>query len=306
MAHRVMELFDRELGADWQSHVDDPEFWNRVADLDDDAFWGVHMKLKYALLNFVREQARQRWRTHQWDATHLVGSGTLLSPHPLTIGFARRFATYKRAGLLFRDAERLRRLLTHEQRPVQLVFAGKAHPADDEAKRILQEIFRATRDPRFEGRVAFIEDYDLHVAHRLVQGVDLWMNLPRAPLEASGTSGMKAALNGVPQLSTLDGWWAEGYTGANGWTLPLAVGEDDGVDEADHEQVFSILEREVVPRYYRRDENDLPLEWIATMKAAIRESGRFFTTRRMVQDYTRDYYAPALRGDAEGDDPPVR
>ena len=154
--------------------------------------------------------------------------------------------------------------------------------------------------------MAFIEDYDLHVAHRLVQGVDLWMNLPRAPLEASGTSGMKAALNGVPQLSTLDGWWAEGYTGENGWTLPLALGADDVVDAEDHEQVFSLLEREVVPRYYRRDENDLPLEWLATMKAAIKEAGRFFTTRRMVQDYTRDYYAAALRGDAAGDDPPVR
>ncbi len=306
MAHLVMELFDRELGEKWEAQVDDPGFWDRVRGLDDDALWGVHLKLKYALLNFVREQSRRRWRTHQWDATHLVGSGTLLSPAPLTIGFARRFATYKRADLLFRDATRLQRLLTNEQCPVQLVFAGKAHPADDEAKRILQEIFRSTRDPRFEGRVAFIEDYDLHVAHRLVQGVDLWLNLPRAPMEASGTSGMKAALNGVPQLSTLDGWWAEGYTGHNGWTLPLASGDEHSVDEADHEQVFSLLERSVVPRYYRRDEAGLPIEWIAMMKEAIVESGRFFTTRRMVQDYARDYYVPALRGDADDSDPPAR
>ncbi len=306
MAHRVMELFDASLGADWEERVDDDDLWAAVHDFDDDDLWGVHMKLKYALLNFVREQSRNRWRTHQWDATHLVGSGTLLSPAPLTIGFARRFATYKRADLLFRDPARLQRLLTSEHRPVQLVFAGKAHPADDDAKRILQEIFRATRDPRFEGRVAFIEDYDLHVAHRLVQGVDLWLNLPRAPMEASGTSGMKAALNGVPQLSTLDGWWAEGYTGKNGWTLPLALGEPDVVDAADHEQVFSILEREVVPRYYRRNEAGLPTEWIATMKESIFEAGRFFTTRRMVQEYTRDYYLPALRGDAPDEDPPIR
>jgi starch phosphorylase len=305
MAHRVMELFDDHFGPDWGRQVDDPAFWDRMEELDDDALWGVHMKLKYGLLNYVREQSRSRWRTHQWDATHLVGSGTLLSPLPLTIGFARRFATYKRAGLLFRDVARLQRLLTNEQRPVQLVFAGKAHPADDEAKKVLQEIFRSTRDPRFGGRVAFIEDYDLHVAHRLVQGVDLWLNLPRAPLEASGTSGMKAALNGVPQMSTLDGWWAEGYTGHNGWTLPLALGADDVVDEADHEQVFSILEREVVPRYYRRDEHDLPRDWIAMMKASITEAGRMFTTRRMVQDYVRQYYVPALRGDAAGDDPPI-
>ncbi|MBT8337028.1 MAG: alpha-glucan family phosphorylase, partial [Gemmatimonadetes bacterium] len=274
MAHHLMELFDHQFGADWGRQVDDPAFWDRMVELDDDALWGVHMKLKYALLNYVREQSRTRWRTHQWDATHLVGSGTLLSPKPLTIGFARRFATYKRAGLLFRDVGRLQRLLTHEQRPVQLVFAGKAHPADDEAKKILQEIFRSTRDPRFGGRVAFIEDYDLHVAHRLVQGVDLWLNLPRAPLEASGTSGMKAALNGVPQMSTLDGWWAEGYTGHNGWTLPLVLGDDDVVDEADHEQVFALLERDVVPRYYRLDENGLPLDWIAMMKHAITEAGR--------------------------------
>ncbi len=305
MANRVMGLLDRELGEDWESQVDDDAFWDRMLELDDDALWGVHMKLKYALLNFVREQARLRWKTHQWNATHLVGSGTLLSPVPLTIGFARRFATYKRAGLLFRDTARLERLLTNEQHPVQLVFAGKAHPADDDAKRILQEIFQATRDPKFQGRVAFIEDYDLHVAHRLVQGVDLWLNLPRAPMEASGTSGMKAALNGVPQLSTFDGWWAEGYTGSNGWALPLARGTDDEVDAADHEQVFSLLEREVVPRYYRRDPEDLPLEWIRTMKESMREAGRFFTTRRMVQDYARDYYVPALRGDSAGDDPPT-
>lgn len=306
MARRMMILLDERCGVGWESQIDNPGFWDSVADLDDDAMWGVHMKLKYELLNFVREQSRQRWRNHQWDATHLVGSGTLLSPKALTIGFARRFATYKRAGLLFRDIPRLERLLTNEHHPVQLVFAGKAHPADDQAKGILQQIFQATRDPKFEGRVAFIEDYDLHVAHRLVQGVDLWLNLPRAPLEASGTSGMKAALNGVPQLSTFDGWWAEGYTGANGWTLPLAKGSEAEMDAADHEQVFTVLEREVVPRYYRRDENDLPLEWIKTMKDAIRESGRFFTTRRMVQDYARDYYIPALRGDTAGDDPPQR
>lgn len=306
MSRRVMTMLDELCGAGWERRIDDPEFWNCVAELDDDALWGVHMKLKYELLSFVREQSRQRWRTHQWDASHLVGSGTLLNPHTLTIGFARRFATYKRANLLFRDIARLERLLTNEQYPVQLVFAGKAHPADDQAKGILQQIFHSTRDPKFEGRVAFIEDYDLHVAHRLVQGVDLWLNLPRAPLEASGTSGMKAAMNGVPQLSTFDGWWAEGYTGANGWTLPLAKGEDAEVDAADHEAVFNVLEREVVPRYYRRDDEDLPREWIATMKAAIRESGRFFTTRRMVQDYARDYYLPALRGDKAGDDPPQR
>lgn len=304
MARRIKVLLDDLHGTGWEGRVDEPGFWDSVLELDADALWGTHMRLKYSLLNFIREQSRHRWRTRQWDAAHLVGSGTLLDPQTLTIGFARRFATYKRAGLLFRDVPRLTRLLTNPQFPVQLVFAGKAHPADDEAKGILQQVYHATRDPHFEGRVAFIEDYDLHVAHNLIQGVDLWLNLPRAPLEASGTSGMKAALNGVPQLSTFDGWWAEGYTGANGWALPLATGPDDEVDAVDHEHLFRLLEREVVPRYYRRDDNDLPQEWIAMMREAIREAGRFFTTRRMVQEYAREYYLPALAGERTGDDPP--
>jgi glycogen phosphorylase len=261
--------------------------------------------LKVTLLDFCREQARRRWKTLWKDATHLVGAGTLLSPIPLTIGFARRFATYKRASLLFRDERRLQRLLTDPHRPVQLIFAGKAHPADDEGKRILQRVWRATREPEFEGRIAFVEDYDVHVAHRMVQGVDLWMNLPRVPMEACGTSGMKAALNFVPQLSTLDGWWAEGFNGENGWAIPTSEAEGDELDAADHEALFTLLEREVVPAFYERDDRGIPTEWLRRMKQAMIVAAKTFTSGRMVKEYTERFYVPALSGATEGDDPPT-
>jgi starch phosphorylase len=220
----------------------------------------------------------------------------LLDPDALTIGFARRFATYKRANLVFHDVERLLRILTDNERPVQIVFAGKAHPADVPGKQLLEEVYRTTRDPRFEGRIAFIENYDMHLAHVLVQGVDLWLNTPRVPLEASGTSGMKAGLNGVPQLSTFDGWWAEGYDGRNGWTIetpPVESDSDDAVAQA-AEQIYSLLEREIVPIYYDVGDDGLPTRWLPVMKHALCSAGRQFTSRRMVLEYARDHYVPAM------------
>jgi glycogen phosphorylase len=305
MSHRYMELLDERAGEGWEARVDDPSFWEEISELDDQRVWEIHLELKKRLLDFCREESRRRWRERSKEASHLVGGGALLAPGPLTIGFARRFATYKRAHLLFMDEDRLSRLLTDPRRPVQIVFAGKAHPADETAKRILQKVWQATRDARFEGRIAFLEDYELHVAHRLVQGVDLWLNTPRAPLEASGTSGMKAALNCVPQLSTLDGWWAEGFTGDNGWALPCAEGSDEEVDAQDHEALFTILERQVVPLFYDRDRSNVPLGYVAYMKNALRVAGRHFTARRMVRDYMTDFYAPALRGQIREDDPPT-
>jgi starch phosphorylase len=220
-----------------------------------------------------------------------------------TIGFARRFATYKRADLVFRDFDRLHALLVNPRRPVQIIFAGKAHPQDQPGKELLQRVYGFTRDARLEGRIAFLEDYELHLAHRLVQGVDLWLNLPRVPLEASGTSGMKAALNGVPQLSTRDGWWDEGYEGENGWALPVAPADED-TDAADAASLYRLLESEVVPLFYDRDARGLPLGWIRRMKQAIRVAGSRFTARRMVQEYIREYYVPAAAGPAPGDEPP--
>jgi starch phosphorylase len=305
MSHRIMELFDEKLGRDWESRADDPELWDVVDEISDRRLWEVHMEMKGILLDFAREQARRRWRERRDESEHLVGAGTLLSRQPLLLGFARRFARYKRADLLFRDEERLRALLTDTHRPVQLVVAGKAHPADTGAKEILQRIYAATRDGHFEGRIAFIEDYELHVAHRLVQGVDLWLNLPRVPLEASGTSGMKAGLNGVPQLGTVDGWWAEGYNGENGWAIPPATEEDE--DQEDWESLFGILEEEVVPLFYERSSHSgVPHGWVRCMKEAIRVAGRDYTTGRMVRDYTERYYVPAMHEPAGDRLPPDR
>ncbi|HJQ66184.1 MAG TPA: alpha-glucan family phosphorylase [Gemmatimonadales bacterium] len=305
MSHHMHELLTRDLGPEWPQRVEAPGFWQQVYTLDDAALWEAHFNLKVVLLRSIREMARRRW-VEQWKAEsqHLVGAGTLLDERALTIGFARRFASYKRASLIFHDVERLRRLLTNPWRPVHLVFAGKAHPADEPGKRILQQVYEFTRDPRFEGRVAFIEDYEMHLAHRLVQGVDLWLNLPRAPLEASGTSGMKAALNGVPQLSTLDGWWHEGYEGKNGWAIPPAKEGEDS-DAADAEHLYHLLEEQVVPLFYTRDSRGIPTGWVERMKHAVRIAGERFTARRMVQQYTAQYYVPLARGERAGDDPPT-
>ena len=299
IANPLVTFLNAQLGPDWLLRLDDAALWNKVLALDDAGLWAVHNELKSHLMRHIREQARRRWADQWKEALHLVGAGTLLDQEALTIGFARRFATYKRADLMFRDADRLQRLLVNPWRPVQIVFAGKAHPADEPGKQILQRVYAFTRDARFEGRVAFIEDYEMHVAHRLVQGVDLWLNVPRAPLEASGTSGMKAGLNGVPQLSTLDGWWSEGYDGSNGWAIQ--PGQDDATDA---EQLYRLLEREVVPLFYDRDAHGVPHGWVEKMKHAMHIAGARFTAQRMVRQYLTEYYVPAIRGQMP-DDPPT-
>ena len=304
MSHRMTDLLYAHLGPDWPDRVDEPGFWDSVLGLENAAVWETHRELKGTLLRAIRDDARRRWADQWKEALHLVGAGTLLEERALTIGFARRFATYKRADLLLRDRERLRRLLTDPRRPVQIIFSGKAHPADDPGKRVLQQVFMAARDPSFEGRIAFLEDYELHLAHRLVAGVDLWLNLPRVPLEACGTSGMKAALNGVPQLGTLDGWWAEGYTGENGWAIPLASGEGDQ-DQQDMEHLFGLLEDKVVPMYYDRLPGQHSVEWVHMMKGALAVAVERFTTRRMLQAYVTRYYVPAAAGEASPGDPPL-
>ncbi|MGD9101754.1 MAG: alpha-glucan family phosphorylase, partial [Anaerolineae bacterium] len=217
-------------------------------------------------------------------------------PEALTIGFARRFATYKRATLLFRDIERLKVLLHDRYRPLQIVFAGKAHPADDPGKHLIQQIYTLAKDADFGHRIAFVEDYDMHVAHYLVQGVDVWLNTPLRPYEASGTSGMKAALNGVPNLSVQDGWWAEGYNGFNGWAIEHAEHPDLNMqDQVSAESLYRLLEEEVVPLYYRRDADNVPRGWIQVVKEAIRTAAPVFCTRRMVKGYTEKLYVPAAR-----------
>ena len=304
MANPLVTLLDSHLGADWLQRVDDAGLWDALLRLDGAALWTVHNELKSHLMRSIREQARRRWADQWKEALHLVGAGTLLDQEALTIGFGRRFATYKRADLIFRDPDRLQRLLVNPWRPVQIVFAGKSHPGDEPGKQVLQRVYAHTREARFEGRIAFIEDYEMHVAHRLVQGVDLWLNVPRPPLEACGTSGMKAGLNGVPQLSTLDGWWTEGYDGRNGWAIPaVAAGQD--ADAADAEQLYRLLEDAVVPLFYERDAEGIPRGWVETMKHAMRTAGERFTAQRMVRQYLSEYYVPAIRGEVPADDPPT-
>ncbi len=307
MANTVISLLDRHLGDNWGARVDDPALWERVLTLDDADLWRVHRQLKYTLLSLIREEARRTFVRRTREASQLASSGVLLDPDTLTVGFARRFATYKRANLVFYDVERLLRIVTDQARPVQIVFAGKAHPADTPGKHVLQEVYQTTRDPRFEGRIAFVEDYDMHIAHVLVQGVDLWLNLPRVPMEASGTSGMKAALNGVPQLSTADGWWAEGYNGHNGWTNATPAFEEDTAEANARAaaQLYSLFEQEVVPTFYQRDASGLPRQWIGMMKQAMRVAGLQFMARRMLIEYVRNCYIPAIAGDTVPDAPPT-
>jgi len=223
IASDLADLFTKHFGPNWLDRQDDPALWDGVLTIPDQELWAVRSALRRYLFAFIRERTRQRWREEHVSAPRVVAAGTLLDPDALTIGFARRFTAYKRPELVFHDPERLAQILNAAGRPVQIIFAGKSHPADDIGKHNLQRVYRRALDPAFGGRVAFVDDYDLHVAHFLVQGCDVWLNTPRKPLEASGTSGMKAAINGVPHLSVADGWWAEGFNGSNGWVIDGGV-----------------------------------------------------------------------------------
>jgi starch phosphorylase len=295
VAAPIRELFATHLGADWTTRLDDPATWARFDAIGDDELWRVRVQLRDALFAWIRERARQRWTVERVAPPRVVTHGVMLDPTALTIGYARRFAAYKRPELIFRDVERLARILGASGRPVQIVFAGKAHPADDPAKHHLQRVFRRALDPMFAGRVAFIDDYDLHVAHLLVQGCDVWLNNPRKPLEASGTSGMKAALNGVPHLSIGDGWWAEGYTGDNGWLIDGGADPNDheAADAADAAALYTLLERDVVPAFYERDAAGVPTRWMRVVREAMRTNLPRFSTTRMLKEYVRRLYAPA-------------
>jgi starch phosphorylase len=292
----LSDLFATYLGTDWLERHDDPSLWEGVLTIPDKELWAVRQSLRRYLFTFVRERARQRWMVEHVGIPRVVAAGTLLEPDALTIGFARRFTGYKRPELVFHDPERLARILNGAGRPVQIIFAGKSHPADDIGKHHLQHVYRRALDPMFGGRIAFVDDYDLHVAHFLVQGCDVWLNNPRKPLEASGTSGMKAAINGVPHMSIGDGWWAEGFTGANGWVIDGGVAGDnyDAVDAADAGALYRLLEEEVVPAFYDRDAANVPHRWIDIVKQAIITVAPRFSARRMVKEYTARMYAPSL------------
>ena len=299
VASELSKLFEAYIAPDWRQRHDDPKLWAAVDNIPDEALWDVRQSLRGHLFAFIRERARARWIEEQASPGQIVAAGTLLDPEALTIGFARRMTAYKRPELLFSDPDRLARILSGLRQPVQIVFAGKSHPADDSGKHHLQRIYKRAMDQGFGGRIAFIDDYDLHVAHFLVQGCDVWMNTPRKPLEASGTSGMKAAINGVPHLSIGDGWWAEGFTGSNGWLIDAGTAHDDQgrQDAADVEALYRLLEEQVVPTFYNRDANGVPHAWIRIVKESIRTVMPRFSARRMVKDYVEAMYGPALRAE---------
>jgi starch phosphorylase len=288
MSSEMAALLARHLGADWLDHHDDPAFCAAILDIPDDELWTVRQSLRIFMFNFIRERARYRWTTESIAAARIVAAGTMFDHNTLTIGFARRFTAYKRPELIFSDPDRLAAILNARGKGVQLVFAGKAHPADDMGKHHLQHIYQRALDPKFGGRIAFVEDYDLHVAHFLVQGCDVWMNTPRKPFEASGTSGMKAAIG--------DGWWAEGYTGHNGWLIEGQADPNDhgAQDWADAQALYALIERQLVPTFYDRDARGIPHRWLQVVKHSIRTVLPHFSTRRMVKEYVGKMYLPAF------------
>jgi starch phosphorylase len=286
-------LFNKYLGLDWLNEHDNPFVWKLVDEIPDHELWHTHMWLKIKLIDAIRERARRRWTEDRLNPSLMISGGMLLDPTVLTIGFARRFATYKRADLIFYDIERLKKLLIDRWQPIQIIFAGKAHPADDPGKRILQRIVNMARDPEYGGRIAFVEDYGEQFAQYMVHGVDVWLNNPIPPMEACGTSGMKAGLNGVPSLSILDGWWCEGYNGSNGWAFGDEQIEGQR-DKEDADAIYNLLEEEIIPLYYKSHNHDMAHTWVRMMKEAIKTCGAQFSARRMVSDYLNKFYAKAL------------
>ncbi|MEJ2670736.1 MAG: alpha-glucan family phosphorylase [Deltaproteobacteria bacterium] len=292
IAPQMKLLFDRYLGDNWLENQDDPSVWELLDDIPAPEIWQVHCQQKAKLFDRIREQVRLRWGDESLNCANVAAGGVMLDPTILTLGFARRFATYKRADLIFHDLTRLKAILLNTWQEVQIIFAGKAHPADDPGKRILQRIFNFARDPQLGGRIAFVEDYGEQLAQYLVHGVDVWLNNPLPPLEACGTSGMKASLNGLPQLSILDGWWLEGFKGDNGWGFGAEGGENR--DDRDAAALYDLLEHQVVPLFYKTDEDGVPQEWVQRMKNAIKSNAAQFSARRMVKEYAQKYYQPAL------------
>lgn len=298
LAFQMHQLYDRHFPADWERNMGEPEVWQAIHDIDPGELWETHQGMKNLLLSFIRRRLSRQFRRRGESDAAVENARNLLDPSILTIGFARRFATYKRAGLLLTDLDRLDRMLNATNQPVQFVFAGKAHPKDEPGKEIIQRISNLRHDPRFEHRIVFVEDYDINVCRHLIQGVDVWLNNPRRPLEASGTSGQKVILNGGLNLSILDGWWAEAYDGTNGFAIGngSSHASDEITDQRDMEALYETLENEVIPMFYQPTDDGLPLEWIARMKSSISSLAWRFSSHRMVMDYARVAYVPAAGG----------
>ncbi len=296
VAPELWDLYRKYLGPMWVKRHYDAEILAYVADIPDDELWEVRKTLRRQLIHAIQERAQERWAVGTGAAPQVLGMGALLDAGVLTVCFARRFAEYKRPTLIFQDIDRLKKLVTNRERPIQIIFAGKSHPVDYPSKGLLHQVYCMATDPGFQGRIAFAEDYDMDLSHYLVQGADIWLNTPRRLQEACGTSGMKASINGAINLSIRDGWWYEGYNSANGW----AIGDDSVVpqneqDKSDAESIYHLLEEEIVPFFYERDTRDVPSGWIRVVKEAIRSVMPAFCARRMVREYSERMYRPAFQ-----------
>lgn len=296
MGRPVRRLVKVAVGEPLGIDLNAPPPTGALDEVDDEELWAAHAQQKREMISFLEGRLARQFARHGESPRVLRRVRGVLNPDALTIGFARRFATYKRADLLFRDEDRLARILDGSEHPVQIVMAGKAHPADRPGQQVIQHIFELSRSDRLRGRVFIVEDYDLRIARFLVAGVDLWLNNPRRPMEASGTSGMKAAINGIPSLSILDGWWDEGYNGHNGWAIGDRIpdGDDAAQDAADAAELYRLLEQEIVPRFFDRGTDGVPAAWVSTMRASISAALWQFSTARMLTEYVDQLYRPAV------------
>ena len=294
LAPNMKELYNKYLEPYWQDKIYLNETWKKIEKIPDKELWDVHQARKIKLLKLVKENVCTRLKTNGTHYEKIKEIVSNLNPEALTIGFARRFATYKRATLIFKDLERLTQILNDTKRPVQIIFAGKAHPADKEGQDLIKYIHEVSMMPQFKGKIILLENYNINIARHLISGVDVWLNNPRRPMEASGTSGEKASVNGVVNFSILDGWWAEGYNAKNGWAIGTNTeyGSYEEQDIADSESIYRILENKIIPAYYQKDENGISKEWMAYMKNSIISTGGEYSTARMLVDYTKKLYMP--------------
>ena len=288
LSDELIRTYDEVLGEQWQ-HLEDKEaVWNRVEEIDEEKIWNMHYSNKVRLVNFIRERVRQKWSNEGIDPLVAMAEGVMLDPDVLTICFARRMTSYKRPNLILHDLERLARIVNDSDKPVQIIFTGKAHPSDNPGKKMIQSIFKVAQNPKFKGRIAFIEDYGEEVAKYLVRGVDVWLNNPQIPMEACGTSGMKASINGTLHFSGLDGWWPEGYNGENGWK----IGKETSDDGRDANAIYDTLENEIIPLFYKTGKEAYPREWTEKMIKAMMSISPQFSARRMMKDYLEKFYVP--------------
>ena len=298
LSWQMLQLYDRLFPVNWFKRMGEPDVWQKIHECDPGELWEIHYALKNFLLQFVRRRLSRQCRRRGESDAAVEAAQSVLDPHVLTIGFARRFATYKRADLVLGDLEKLARLVSDPDRPIQVIFAGKSHPADEPGKGLIRTIANLHHDPRFAGRIVFVEDYDINVCRHLIQGVDVWLNNPRRPLEASGTSGQKVVLNGGINCSILDGWWAEAFDGRNGFAIGRGEihSNPEVTDARDAAALYDVLEKEVIPLFYERDADGLPRQWIRMMMNSISSLAWRFSSHRMVMDYARSCYVPAAGG----------